>query len=482
MASMTDQSLLGDRKACVQALNHLKLGVSPWRGLNFLSVGMGPQKLFINQALQDAKDGEARTLVVEQGYGFGKTHLLRLARELADRIGMRVAHITHDPLRNVAFHKPMNVYAEIVTDLCREYPHASYTRLLEQLAPAYRYDHQTTFRTHLPQSLSEVGTLGGPRGHQGLLVLVDELESLTTEAMPNRRSREIAYEVLVRLMSRQTGPKGCVLLMAVTPGTLERFEADWEKMHYWRPTISSNGVRAPMSFPRADMTFIPGAQLTVGDALLLHSRIDAVHAVARNRPGMDSVSLSLVGIDLVRKCQHQDGTLHFRSFVQACVTDFDIRFQPGLDNDLSSPALPVTSPQSTLTPALANHAPLGPQPLAPIPHVTLAPRPAIPIPVVPGPGGTPATSPQPVVSNRQPAGTLTDRAVGGQPAVHPQTMGAERINIVPGALVRFQFPNINGWMAATIVSVDRAKRTARVRLERYQMEVTVDMDRLAARG
>ena len=102
-------SILGDQRACVQALNHLKVGVSPSRGLEYLSVGLDAQKRLIKRALVEAKRGETRALVINLDYGYGKTHLLRLARELADQSGFVVAHFTHDPMRNVAFHKTLQV-------------------------------------------------------------------------------------------------------------------------------------------------------------------------------------------------------------------------------------------------------------------------------------------------------------------------------------------------------------------------------------
>ena len=310
-------SLLRDRPACVQAINHLKLGVSPWRGLDYLSVGLDQQKRVINEALTDARRGGSRTLVVQLEYGFGKTHLLRLARELAELMGFVSSHITHDPLRNVSFNKPINVFSEIVTELCREYPHDAYRRVMAEIPPSYMHHHQFRYRHEISERLSDLGAALAPPDRRGLLVLVDELEGLTTASMPNRRSREISYEVLASLMSRQSGPKGCVVIMAVTPTTLERFEDDWHDP--WRAN------RPRMRFPHDDIAYLQGGALNVADALTLHSRIHDVHAVARNRQPINQAILSGLGRELIRMCQQNDGLLHYRTFIQACVTDFDVR-------------------------------------------------------------------------------------------------------------------------------------------------------------
>jgi len=310
-------SLLRDRPACVQAVNHLKLGVSPWRGLDYLSVGLDRQKRVISEALADARSGESRTLVVQLDYGFGKTHMLRLARELAELMGFVASHITHDPLRKVSFNKPVNVFSEIVSDLCREYPHDAYRQLMAEIPPSYMQHHQVRYRYDISQRLSVLGAALAPPDRRGLLVLVDELEGLTPSSMPNRRSREISYEVLASLMSRRSGPKGCVVIMAVTPTTLERFEDDWHDP--WRTNLPR------LRFPHDDIALIPGGSLNVADALTLHSRIHDVHSVARNRRPINQDLLPGIGQDLIRMCQQNDGLLHYRTFVQACVTDFDIR-------------------------------------------------------------------------------------------------------------------------------------------------------------
>ena len=426
--STTTWSLPGDRPACVQALNHLKLGVSPWKGLEFLSVGLDSQKRLIKQALDDARRMETRTLMVELAYGAGKTHLLRLARELAERMGFVVAHITHDPLRNVAFNKPMNVFAEIVTDLCREYPHASYRRLLEELAPAHLYHQQARYRSGIPQRLAELGAALAPPDRRGLLVLVDELEGLTTSSMPNRRSREISYEVLATLMSRYSGPEGCVLIMAVTPDTLDRFESDWHDP--WRTN------RPSQRFPRSDIGFIPGGVLTVADALTLHARIDAVHGVARSRQPADPAGLSRIGNDLVRMCQHTDGSLHYRTFIQACVTDFDVRYAHGIDGGAYSTGLSVLLPTARLVarPPSAQPqatAPAGVPPARPIPAVPQIPavaRPTIPAFTVPGPNGPPATALRPSGADQGPDGndpTHSDRLTAYLAMVFPDRSSHE---------------------------------------------------------
>lgn len=478
---MTNQSLLNDRKACVQALNHLKLGVSPWRGLDFLSVGLDSQERVINQALLDAKRGETRTLLIESEYGFGKTHLLRLARELADRMGMVVSHITHDPLRNVAFNKPMNVYAEILTDLCREYPHASYGRLLEQLAPAYLARHQMAFRTVLPERLAELGASLAPAGFRGCLILIDEIEGLSTASMPNRRSREIAYEVLVRLMSGPTGPRGCVLALAVTPGTLERFEDDWNP--FSRPIIGGNGVQAEMSFLSSDIEVVSGARLTDKDALLLHSRIDAVHAIARDRPKTDPAELSGIGNDLIRLCIQPDRSLHFRTFVQACVTDFDIRYLRALDGKGSSTVRtsvqPLVLPENS-APSTEVRNPDTPPPAdrsTEMPHATQTARPASPALEAVRQNGSPVAPTHPVAPTLQPPGILRVRE---EPSRQERWIGAGRGDLVPGAAVVYQSP-VGFRIASTIVTIDWDTGTARVILTRFRMEVTVSVDRLAVR-
>ena len=342
-------SLLRDRPACVQAVNHLKLGVSPWRGLDYLSVGLDQQKRVINEALTDARRGGSRALVVQLEYGSGKTHLLRLARELSELMGFVASHITHDPLRNVSFNKPVNVYSEIVTDLYREYPHDAYRRAMAEIPPLINYQRQLQYRRDISGRLSQLGAALAPPDRRGLLVLVDELEGLTPSSMPNRRSREIAYEVLASLMSGHSGPKGCVVIMAVTPTTLERFEDDWH--HPW----GSN--QRHWRFPHHDIAYLPGGTLSQPDALTLHARIHDVHAVARSYQPMEPALVAKIGRDLVRECQQTDGLLHYRTFVQLCVTDFDVRdahrtVGPGSESVLAVPN-PTVRPVAIASPSPA---------------------------------------------------------------------------------------------------------------------------------
>ena len=480
-------SLLRDRPACVQAINHLKLGVSPWRGLDYLSVGLDRQKRIISEALADARRGESRTLVVQLEYGFGKTHLLRLARELAEVIGFVSSHITHDPLRKVSFNRPVNVFSEIVTELCREYPHDAYMRVMAELPPSYMNHHQLRYRHEISGRLSDLGAALAPPDRRGLLVLVDELEGLTTASMPNRRSREISYEVLASLMSRQSGPKGCVVIMAVTPTTLERFEDDWHDP--WRAN------RPRVRFPHDDIAFLQGGALNVADALTLHSRIHDVHSVARNRRPITPDQLARIGQDLIRMCQQNDGLLHYRTFVQACVTDFDIRDTYGTAGPeperIVSVQGPPVRPLALAPAALAAAAstPMVVQVSRP-PAVTRIPD-AIPG-TVPG-SATSATIRPP--SSASPSSTDGRGPDGSRPSDAPATSptvsarqsprdnppSIERVELVPGARVTYQSP-LGVGMGAVIMSVDWTTRTARVRLTRIPLETNVDIDRLSRRA
>ena len=483
-------SILGDRRACVQALNHLKLGLSPWRGLEYLSVGLDAQKRLIKRALVEAKRGETRALVINLPYGYGKTHLLRLARELADQSGFVVAHVTHDPLRNVAFNKPLNVYLEIVTDLCREYPHAGYLQVLEQIGPSHSYPQQKEFRSNLPLRLTELGMINAPPKRKGLLVLLDELEGLSVTSMPNRRSREISYEALSQLMSRQTGPSNCVVMMAITPGTLERFEADWRGRH------DPYGIAHLLydthnSFPRSDLTFIPGSELTAANARTLHSRIDAVHAIARDRLPSENGILSAIADELIDQHQRDDGTIHYRTFVQACVTDFDIRF-PGVASteiraeansvaELTVPLSPVRDVPVTSAPETPASASIG---MSPPPRVVTPgaahPGSGVAISPVPEPVAD-ALPPQTLLQPQRTPETTPMPSNPVPPWPQPVRVSVERTVMIPGAQVNYRL-GLGIQAGCVILSVDWEQRTARVKLNRFSFETNVDIDKLSPKG
>lgn len=95
-----------------QALEALRLGVVPVRGLDRITVGREEETERIRQLVTDAPD----LLLVSGEYGSGKTHLIELAENLALREGMLVARATFDPVEVPPSH-PLRIYAALTTEL-----------------------------------------------------------------------------------------------------------------------------------------------------------------------------------------------------------------------------------------------------------------------------------------------------------------------------------------------------------------------------
>lgn len=250
-----------------QALEALRVGVVPARGLDLLTVGREREIEHVDGMLER---GEGLA-VVSGGYGQGKTHLLELSASRALARGWLVARATFDPLEVPPSH-PLRLYAALIRGL--RYPdraggglrplleslgdgdrHLSGDRRHRWLGPAlfavhradprladevlefvsgnhrrdYRYlvrrlqnqgyrgepvyalPDWRTFGQVMAHLLGGIGAWARDAGYGGLLVLLDEAEYLD---QLGATSREMARNVL------------CYLAMATLPESELAFDPD----------------------------------------------------------------------------------------------------------------------------------------------------------------------------------------------------------------------------------------------------------------
>ncbi|MSP55865.1 MAG: hypothetical protein EXR69_09725, partial [Myxococcales bacterium] len=95
-----------------QALEALRLGVVPPRGLSRLTVGRDAEQARIQGLVRKA----GGMLVLSGGYGAGKTHLVELAEAEALANNMLVARASFDPVEVPPSH-PLRVYSALMTGL-----------------------------------------------------------------------------------------------------------------------------------------------------------------------------------------------------------------------------------------------------------------------------------------------------------------------------------------------------------------------------
>jgi len=100
---MTDFDLDSDEAEL--AIESLRKGIPPTGHLRQFTVGRKAQLKQLASTIQDREDHEPAALLVQANYGAGKTHLLRLIREVALDEGFAVALVTVDSRSGVRFNR-----------------------------------------------------------------------------------------------------------------------------------------------------------------------------------------------------------------------------------------------------------------------------------------------------------------------------------------------------------------------------------------
>ena len=112
---MTDLSMGPDEAE--RAINSLRMGIPPTGQLSHFTVGRKAQLKKLASTIQDRDDNEPAALLVQANYGAGKTHLLRLIREVALADGFAVALVTVDARSGVRFNRMDQICSAVMREV-----------------------------------------------------------------------------------------------------------------------------------------------------------------------------------------------------------------------------------------------------------------------------------------------------------------------------------------------------------------------------
>jgi hypothetical protein len=116
-----------------QTLEALRTGIVPVQDAETLTIGMEPEKVTLERALQRAREYTGDVLAVIGDYGYGKSHFIELAARRAARRDFLVASASLD-LKEVPPGKPDKIFAALVASL--RYPDHTATGLAPLLRAA----------------------------------------------------------------------------------------------------------------------------------------------------------------------------------------------------------------------------------------------------------------------------------------------------------------------------------------------------------
>ncbi|HEU5149554.1 MAG TPA: BREX system ATP-binding domain-containing protein [Iamia sp.] len=111
------------RSEAEKAIESLRTGIPPVGHLRRFTVGRASEIQRLEETLRRPNEHRGEALLVQANYGAGKTHLLRLIRELALDEGFAVALVTVDSRSNVRFNRMDQVAAAVMREL--EVDHSS---------------------------------------------------------------------------------------------------------------------------------------------------------------------------------------------------------------------------------------------------------------------------------------------------------------------------------------------------------------------
>jgi hypothetical protein len=112
---MTDLDL--DMDEAEIAIESLRKGIPPTGQLQHFTVGRREQLKKLASTIRDREDHEPAALLVQANYGAGKTHLLRLIREIALEEGFAVSLVTVDSRSAVRFNRMDQIFGAVAREI-----------------------------------------------------------------------------------------------------------------------------------------------------------------------------------------------------------------------------------------------------------------------------------------------------------------------------------------------------------------------------
>jgi hypothetical protein len=105
-----------DQSTAERIVEQLRYGVPPPEHVRAFTVGRGAQLRALEESLGQPSDGKGSALLVKANYGSGKSHLLKVVREMALQAGYAVSLVVIDAQGGVRFNRMDTIFGAI----CRE--------------------------------------------------------------------------------------------------------------------------------------------------------------------------------------------------------------------------------------------------------------------------------------------------------------------------------------------------------------------------
>lgn len=106
-----------DQPEAEKAIESLRTGIPPIGHLRQFTVGRATEVKSLEDTLRRPSEHRGEALLVQANYGAGKTHLLRLIREIALEEGFAVALVTVDSKSGVRFNRMDQISAAVMREL-----------------------------------------------------------------------------------------------------------------------------------------------------------------------------------------------------------------------------------------------------------------------------------------------------------------------------------------------------------------------------
>lgn len=338
-----------DRTAARKAIRYLKRGVFPPNSIEQFTAGREREARHIADALGEVQQGASRHCFVEANYGFGKSHMLKVAESLALQRGFAVSWVTINGSEH-AFNHPTRylhsllenlrvpqLTARGLVELCSHWlsnsERASVLKWASHSAPQrlrWAIDHLRKAGTdedcgygdwylstiegrdlqhksgcnYFPEFYERIEatiSLCRAAGCSGVLFLFDEVECIATQ-FSNIRSRLLSYQVLNTLVDGRRFPHS-MFLFAATEDLGSKVIGD---VSYYSEYESSypEGYRFAKKWHARDLQFLQVKAVTKSDNRRLLHRIRDAHSVAYNWEPADQVSDNFTDdyIEMTFKC------------------------------------------------------------------------------------------------------------------------------------------------------------------------------------
>lgn len=314
-----------------QAFRYLKRGVFPPTGIEHFTAGRTSETRAIRDLLKDTENAVSRHCFLEASYGYGKSHMLKVAESLALQNQFAVTWVTingdshafnhptrylHKLFENLSApgipdrglcnicqcwfknseKEPILKWANTEAPWALRYSLNNFAREVENGQAANSNDgyHRRVLeardlnfcrgKSYHPEAYERIAALGRlsrAAGLAGTLFLFDEMETVAT-LLTNVRSRLLAYEVLNQLVDSRRFPY-CVFLFATTLDFDERLRLETEHYACYENDYP-DGFRFAKKWRSSDINILPLKPISKADNLNLLRNLRAAHQLAYDWP------------------------------------------------------------------------------------------------------------------------------------------------------------------------------------------------------